>query len=85
MGSKAFLEEVVNDNGAKIDLVNEAGRYPGSWTLPVCDTSTYGDDWNVPYDNKTYYNGRYPESTHPPCMCGMTSSLVPACRLMLIS
>ncbi len=82
--TRTYLEEVIKDNGSTIDLIEGAGRYPGSWTLPVCDTSTWGEKWNWDYtsdDYKTadrnpaaYVSANFKNSkiqtTHPPCMCG---------------
>ncbi|KAL8765932.1 MAG: hypothetical protein Q9209_007129 [Squamulea sp. 1 TL-2023] len=77
VGTKTFLEEAVEDDGAKIALVDQAGRYPGSWTLTVCDASTWGRGWNWDYLrsdwNNDYTNpstgdfGTSPKhQTHPP-------------------
>ena len=53
------------------DLKGKGGRYPGSWTLPVCDAGTWGKEWNF------YYNATTTDATsdddpdhHPPCLCG---------------
>ena len=86
-GSEAiqdYILDAVQANG-KIDLRQSAGHYPGSWTLPICEASTWGQNWNVDYNN-TAYNPRKattgliftghvfdktgPWATHPPCMCG---------------
>ena len=85
MITHTFLEEVVIDNGTNIDLINEAGRYPGSWTVPVCDTSTWGMDWNWDYTDPKYgdkdwlstipgYQGEGRALYHPPCLCGKWKS-----------
>ncbi|KAL6716175.1 hypothetical protein ACLMJK_005741 [Lecanora helva] len=80
----AFLAEAVhNDDTAQLALLNQAGRYPGSWTLPVCDSSTWGARWNWDYTNPDYDKGfdrtRFmpgdsplskKHKTHPPCLCG---------------
>ncbi|KAG8530182.1 uncharacterized protein KY384_005665 [Bacidia gigantensis] len=31
-----------------------AGRYAGSWTLPVCDASDWGKPWNFNYNNSDF-------------------------------
>ena len=43
-----------------------AGRYPGSWTLPVCNMSTWGN----PHWNWNYEGGKNWPDSHPPCLCG---------------
>ncbi|KAI9764465.1 MAG: hypothetical protein M1835_007564 [Candelina submexicana] len=44
------------------------GRYPGSWTLPVCDASTWGHAWN--YDYTKGARDKRDNREHPPCFCG---------------
>ncbi|KAI4283781.1 MAG: hypothetical protein L6R38_001946 [Xanthoria sp. 2 TBL-2021] len=79
--TETFLAEAVKDNGTKIVLLNQAGRYPGSWTLPVCDASTWGQCWNWDYGRSDWDNdyanpatgdfGTSPKhQTYPPCLCG---------------
>ena len=73
----------LNDTGA-IDLSFKTsyGRFPGSWTLPVCDISGYGGHWNFDFVNKTQNQEtamgpfRVPKGPlpHPPCMCGKAVS-----------
>ncbi|KAL8901203.1 MAG: hypothetical protein Q9192_000680 [Flavoplaca navasiana] len=45
------------------------GRYPGSWTLPVCNASKWGDSWN--FDYTSGHRNRRDIREHPPCFCGM--------------
>ena len=67
-GTQHFLKETFKWTDGQSDLTRYAGRYPGSWTLPVCHASTWGKSCN--WD---YANGGYEKSpiTHPPCICGM--------------
>ena len=73
----SFVREVVlnstvagaNNSQSSLNLDNVAGRYPGSWTLPVCDTSTWGGKWNWDYTKK----GVEFQDSHPPCLCGKGS------------
>ena len=44
-----FLAEAVENVGSMIDLAELAGRYPGTWSLPVCNTSIWGKAWNWDY------------------------------------
>ncbi|KAL8688563.1 MAG: hypothetical protein Q9218_005561 [Villophora microphyllina] len=85
VGTQTFLMEAFNDNGTNIALIDQAGRYPGSWTLPVCDASTWGESWNWDYNrpdwNNDYTNpstgdfGTSPKhQSHPPCICGENGS-----------
>ena len=53
---------------AALDLRNAAGKLPGSWTLPVCNASTWGKNWN--WD----YTAREDGGSHPPCLCGNRSA-----------
>ncbi|KAI4246913.1 MAG: hypothetical protein L6R42_009758, partial [Xanthoria sp. 1 TBL-2021] len=41
IGTETFLAEAVKDNGIKVALLNQVRRYPGTWTLPICDASTW--------------------------------------------
>ena len=76
--STTFLNESVLSDGQSNDLQNYAGRYPGSWTLPVCDASTWGQQWNFDYVNQdaTVNSEDCPKEQfhetrqHPPCICG---------------
>ena len=72
-GTQHFLKESFKFTDGKSDLSRYAGRYPGSWTLPVCHASTWGKSWNWDYANKGYEKS---PNTHPPCICGM---LLPLC------
>ena len=67
-GTRSFIEQTLTQTDGVIDLTKSAGRYPGSWTLPVCNASWWGRSWNWNYaDNK---NLRKSITTHPPCLCG---------------
>lgn len=67
-GTSAFLAESFTQEN--VDLAAQVGRYPGTWTLPVCDASTWGARWNWDYTkNKNPQEGDSTE-THPPCLCG---------------
>ncbi|KAL8881227.1 MAG: hypothetical protein Q9198_001527 [Flavoplaca austrocitrina] len=62
------------------DLSKDFGRFPGSWTLPVCHASTWGKAWNWDYtgkDNEIRESG----VTHPPCICDQASRLTHICEL----
>lgn len=64
-----FLSSIANGsdiNGE--DGRGMGGRYPGSWTLPVCNASIWGSLWNYDYTTKYKYRREYYE--HPPCFCG---------------
>ncbi|KAI4271394.1 MAG: hypothetical protein LQ337_006033, partial [Flavoplaca oasis] len=68
-GTSQFLTTAFTAGEGNVDLSEFAGRFPGSWTLPVCDASTWGKAWNWDYtgeDNKIRESPR----THPPCLCG---------------
>ena len=85
IGTELFLSEAVVDNGTTIALTGQAGRYPGSWTLPVCDGSSWGKSWNWDYTSDKYkhsedaaltaadINTSMKQKTHPPCLCGNIS------------
>ncbi|KAL8787516.1 MAG: hypothetical protein Q9213_002174 [Squamulea squamosa] len=86
IGTQTFLSEAVRDNGTNILLVNQAGRYPGSWTLPVCNASRWGTAWNWDYTSYDYkhaddfalvsadYRTSQRQQTHPPCLYGENGS-----------
>ena len=61
--TNAFLDEV-SRNGLE-NIEDLPGKYPGSWTLPVCNVSTWGAKWNWNYNN-----GSHDGKSHPPCICG---------------
>lgn len=75
-----FLSEAVISNDSDNGLAQYAGRYPGSWTVPVCDTMTWGKDWNFDYVTRDAKDEsseidilghtQQVETQHPPCMCG---------------
>ncbi len=67
-GTRSFLEEAFTAQSAE-SLTRLAGHFPGSWTLPVCDASSWGSAWNWDYadPNKRHLYSPY---THPPCLCG---------------
>ena len=77
-GTRSFLEEAFRQNNESVDITQLAGRYSGSWTLPVCDSSTWGKSWNWNYveDNSLRARGLIGEllgsrsDTHSPCLCG---------------
>ena len=46
-----------------------AGKYPGSWSLPVCNASTWGQKWNVNYENHGASGGSIP------CFCGKSHGM----------
>ncbi|KAM7191314.1 hypothetical protein V8F20_009369 [Naviculisporaceae sp. PSN 640] len=59
------LDDVLANDGANAsisDPFKEGAAWPGTWTIPVCDTGKY--DWNVQYDD---YSSRYGKL---PCCCG---------------
>ena len=61
--------DLLGDNGKGM-----GGRYPGSWTLPVCDASTWGAGWN--YDFITHgAKDKRDDTEHPPCLCGKSISI----------
>lgn len=41
-GTSQFLTTAFTAGEGNVDLSEFAGRFPGSWTLPVCDASTWG-------------------------------------------
>ncbi|KAL8924489.1 MAG: hypothetical protein Q9172_002654 [Xanthocarpia lactea] len=60
-------------NGEKPVNINElAGRYPDTWTVPVCDTSTWGAAWNWDFINKKQPILEYGRQGKQlmPCLCG---------------
>lgn len=63
IGTQTFLTAAVNDDSDRFPLLNQAGRYPGSWTLPVCNASTWGKSWNWDYTtaeyDRSYWNPDY--------------------------
>lgn len=70
-GTEPFIKASFQRRGNETtgtDLMQSAGRYPGSWTLPVCNASAWGHAWNSPYDKDPII--RKSVYTHPPCMCG---------------
>ena len=85
-GTQLFLSAAVESDGS-IPLLNQARRYPGSWTLPVCDSSTWGKNWNWDYTSDDYkkrdqfalvaadFQSSKKQKTHPPCLCGMAVTL----------
>ena len=75
LGTSAFIQEALGQGGDSIvDLVQLAGRYAGSWTLPVCDASTWGKAWN--WDYATEAKLADDKRTHPPCLCGRSSQFI---------
>ena len=81
-------------DASSLDLRKLYGRLPGSWTLPVCDISGYGKEWNVDYangepqpvQNLAMIGGFGPTKLpHPPCMCGMSPLCRPVLLFLLIS
>ena len=62
-----YNHTLLTDRIARLD--NFAGRSAGSWTLPVCDTSTWGSLWNHDYTG----TGSHSSSDYQvlPCLCGM--------------
>ena len=69
LASNKFLTSIAqgSDINGK-DGKGLGGRYPGSWTLPVCDASKWGYAWNKDYTTDQKYLYQYFE--HPPCLCG---------------
>ena len=65
---------------SEVSYRGEAGRYAGSWTIPVCNASTWGSIWNWRFtSNEEFWDIEYTTlvdvtirraRTHPPCMCG---------------
>lgn len=87
--TRIYLEEAVDDIGSVLDLTEFAGRYPGTWSLPVCNASSWGKSWNWDYTTPEYQKTKrhYPpfigkpdtrpsegENSHPPCFCGKSFS-----------
>ena len=68
LATQTFLDALFNQPDATFDLSLLAGRYPGSWTIPVCDASTWGKAWNWNYVDDEHARGA--TKTHPPCLCG---------------
>ncbi|KAL6716082.1 hypothetical protein ACLMJK_005648 [Lecanora helva] len=66
-GTQSYLQEAFTTSNNMTDLSQYAGRYPGSWTIPVCDASTWGKGWNWDYTKEVL---EYRVDTHPPCFCG---------------
>ena len=66
--NSAYLTQLYASNDT-IDFTALAGRYPGTWTLPVCDGGTWGARWNFNWKDKI---GGYPTfgTGFPPCLCG---------------
>ena len=62
----ALIQKTQPQPGEALDI---AGRSPGSWTLPVCNASTWGKRWNWDYTKKK--DG----GSHPPCICGKFRSI----------
>lgn len=53
------------------DLKGKGGRYPGSWTLPVCNTLDWGKRWNYDYTEIAARGNEDFDLVHfPPCLCG---------------
>ncbi|KAI9699734.1 MAG: hypothetical protein M1836_002768 [Candelina mexicana] len=73
-GTAAFLFSAFTPRSSpsdynNTDLSESVGRFPGSWTLPVCDISTWNYEWNWDYTQANFDSkGAY--WTHPPCLCG---------------
>ncbi|KAL8849435.1 MAG: hypothetical protein Q9221_005607 [Calogaya cf. arnoldii] len=68
-GTSQFLATAFTGGEGNPDLSEFAGRFPGSWTLPVCDASTCGKAWNWDYTGEKN-DIRKSVHTHPPCLCG---------------
>ncbi|KAI4226376.1 MAG: hypothetical protein L6R36_003234 [Xanthoria steineri] len=68
-GTNQFLATAFTGGERTPNLSEYAGRFPGSWTLPVCDTSTWGKKWNWDYTGEKN-DVRESVDTHPPCLCG---------------
>ncbi|KAL8879142.1 MAG: hypothetical protein Q9192_008295 [Flavoplaca navasiana] len=68
-GTSQFLATAFTSGEGNVDLSEYAGRFPGSWTLPVCDASTWGKAWNWDYTGEENDIRESPR-THPPCLCG---------------
>ncbi|KAG8533909.1 uncharacterized protein KY384_001650 [Bacidia gigantensis] len=67
-GSSLFLSEAYDGPPGDTAITEMACRYPGSWTLPVCDMGTWGAAWNWNYaDDKSMREQTY---EFPPCLCG---------------
>ena len=77
-GTGAFLAESFTQNN--VDLGAQVGRYPGTWTLPVCDASTWGARWNWDYTKNKNPKEGDKTMTHPPCLCG---EWFPSCLALL--
>ncbi|KAL8854460.1 MAG: hypothetical protein Q9221_000731 [Calogaya cf. arnoldii] len=69
IGTPAFLSKAFTAGETHTDLSEMVGRFPGSWTPPVCDASTWGNSWNWDYTGEKN-DIRESHITHPPCMCG---------------
>ena len=68
-GTAAFINITYNSNSTTVDdvpILDLKGRYPGTWTLPVCDAGTWGKAWNWDFINSTVTK----EIQLLPCLCG---------------
>ena len=52
VGTSIFINQTYNGE-EPVNIDKLAGRYPGTWTVPVCNTSTWGAAWNWDFINKT--------------------------------
>ena len=94
--ANAFLLDAINNN-AETSLRDRPGRYAGSWTIPVCNTSTWGNRWN--YNIKDPQPGSIEISEavtlaatitrhtkgSPPCICGKPARFYISGRLLLVA
>ena len=79
MAQKVLFEASNNTGeGVALSFNTSYGRFPGTWTLPVCDITGYGAHWNLDYVNRPQDQQaaigifKVPQGPlpYPPCMCG---------------
>ena len=82
LGTERFLATLNSSKGPNLN--GRGGHYPGSWTLPVCNASYWGLDWNFNYNvNITPEASDYNRDEHPPCICGK-QKIMPSVTCILI-
>ena len=60
--SNKYLNHLTEDPSS---LRDSGGRYPGTWTIPVCNAGDWGDRWNQDYTKS------HDRHSSPPCFCAM--------------
>ena len=61
--TRTFLQQLRSENVTNLQEL--PGKYPGSWTLPICNVGSWGIQWNWNYNDGNVFG-----DSHPPCMCG---------------